>query len=390
MIAMAVSPASSPAAGPADGASCGAGETHTASGCATFAEARRHIREIVKRDIEDHGLRAALVRVDLRNRTLATASPGESMNGVPANLRMHFRTGSIAIPYLIDLVLMLQEKGRLSLDDPVSRWLPDLPNADRVTLRMLASNTSGYPDWIQENQEFLDTLYSDVFRQWRTQELLNIALARPLICEPGECFHYAHTNFIVLSKVVHEVTGRSVAGLLRQRVLDPLRLRDTNISSRPDMPGPVLHSYTTDRGPYEDATFWSPSWTIAESMITTATIGDIVKSARAAGTGALLSPESSRERFEPVTAGFPPFNDETYYALGILVSDSWQFQNPNLNGWAGISAYLPSRQISLGIVVTRHKRAAENSVATGANYSNVLFEDIADYLTPNHSLDFPS
>jgi len=64
---------------------------------------------------------------------------------------MHFRIGSIAIPYVIDLLLQLQDRGRLSLDDPVSNWLPDLPNADRVTLRMLANSTSGYADWIQEN-----------------------------------------------------------------------------------------------------------------------------------------------------------------------------------------------------------------------------------------------
>ena len=51
--------------------------------------------------VEQH-LRAALVRVDVGNRTLATASPGESMAGVPANLRMHFRIGSVATPYLID------------------------------------------------------------------------------------------------------------------------------------------------------------------------------------------------------------------------------------------------------------------------------------------------
>ena len=59
---------------------------------------------------------------------------------------MHFRIGAMAIPYLINVLLQLQDQGRLSLDDPVSNWLPDLPNADRVTLRMLASNTSGYPD----------------------------------------------------------------------------------------------------------------------------------------------------------------------------------------------------------------------------------------------------
>jgi CubicO group peptidase (beta-lactamase class C family) len=111
------------------------------------------------------------------------------MTGVPTNLRMHFRIGSIAIPYVIDLLLQLQDRGRLSLDDPVSNWLPGLPNADRVTLRMLANTTSGYADWIQEDPDFINTLHAGVFRQWRTEELLEIALARPRLCEPGTCFH---------------------------------------------------------------------------------------------------------------------------------------------------------------------------------------------------------
>jgi len=91
---------------------------------------------------------------------------------VPANLRMHFRDGAIAIPYVIDLLLQLQDEGRLSLDDPVSNWLPSLLNADRVTLRMLANSTSGYADWIQGNPDFVDALYANVFRQWQTSELL--------------------------------------------------------------------------------------------------------------------------------------------------------------------------------------------------------------------------
>src|SRR5262249_20080684 len=159
---------------------------------------------------------AALVRVDVGNRTLATAASGESMAGVPANLRMHFRIGSIAIPYLIDLVLQLQDQGRLSLDDPVSKWFPRLPHAHRLTLRMLATVSSGSPDWIQEDPAFIDTLYADPFRQWTSQQLLNMALARPLICAPGTCFHYAHTNFIILDRVVEKITGKPLQTLLRR------------------------------------------------------------------------------------------------------------------------------------------------------------------------------
>jgi D-alanyl-D-alanine carboxypeptidase len=364
---------------------CGAGKIRTASGCTSLAAARRQVKKIVNRTLVEQHLRAALVRVDVGNRTLATATSGQSMAGVPASLRMHFRIGSIAIPYLIDLVLQLQDQGRLSLDDPVSKWFPRLPNADRVTLRMLASVTSGYPDWIQENPTFINTLYANPFRQWTTQELLNIALARPLICDPGTCFHYAHTNFIILARVVQKIAGRPLERLLRRRVLAPLGLRHTQISSLPKIPQPVLHAYTSDRGPYEDSTYWSPSWTIAENMIMTATIGDIVKSAKAIGTGALISRRAARERVAPVTARFPGFSRRLYYALGILVANGWQFQNPEMQGYTAISAYLPSRKIALGLTVTKGKPAA----ATQTNYSELLFSELTRYLTPKNAVVFP-
>jgi CubicO group peptidase (beta-lactamase class C family) len=364
---------------------CGAGRIRTVSGCTSLAAASREIKKIVNQTLVKQGVNAALVRVDVGNRTLATDAAGESMAGVPANLGMHFRIGSIAIPYLIDVVLQLQDQGRLSLNDPVSKWFPNLPYAHRVTLRMLANSTSGYPDWVQENPAFVKTLFANPFRQWTTQELLNIALHRHMICKPGKCFHYAHTNFIILARVVQKITGQSLGTLLRRRVLGPLGLRHTQISALPAIPPPVLHAYTSDRGPYEDSTYWSPSWTIAQDMIMTGTIADILKSAHAVGTGALISRQASRERFAPTSAGLPGVSRHLYYGLGILISNTWELQNPELNGYTAISAYLPSRKISLALAVTKGPKAA----ATGINYSQVLFAEIAHYLAPDHPVVLP-
>ncbi len=364
---------------------CPGKEIRTASGCTSLGEARREIETIVNGAVEGNGLRAALVRVDVGRQTVATLSPGESMAGVPATPRMHFRIGSMGIPYLINLLLQLQDDGRLSLDDPLSNWIPDLPNADRVTLRMLANNTSGYPDWIQGNDAFVETLFADVFRQWRPSELLDVAFGRPLACEPAECFHYAHTNYAVLSKVIHEVTGKSVGRLIRKRVFRPIGLRDTDISALPGIPAPVLHAYTSDRGPYEDSTFWSPSWTIGKDTIMTGTIGDIARSARAIGTGELISPEASREQFAPTTADYPGVPADLYFGLGIVVSNSWRFQNPQLNGYTGIMAYLPPGKITLALTVTNGASAAD----TGVNYSQSLFGELAAYLAPDHPIAPP-
>lgn len=326
------------------------------------------------------GLKAAIVRVDTGTRPLLSRAYGHSMAGTPATTRMHFRIGSMAIPYLITVLLQLQEEGRLSLDDKLSEYRPRLPHANQITLRELAQNTSGYLDWIQGNEAFASALFADVFKQWSVPELLSIAFERGMACTPGTCFVYAHTNYAVLAQVISVVTGRSVGSEIRERVLRPLGLHGIAISRLPAMPGPVLHSYNSLRGSYEDSTFWSPSWTIGAGTVMSGTIADVAKSARAIGTGATLSPAASRERFAADPSGLGHVAPGIHFGLGILVGNGWRVQNPNLNGYTGIEAYLPSRGISVAIVTTLLPRSGASETA----YSTELFNRLARYLTPGH------
>jgi D-alanyl-D-alanine carboxypeptidase len=346
----------------------------------------RHVVTLARQSLEENGLNAVILRVDVGRRNLVTAALGRSMDGVPATRRMHFRIGSMAIPSLTTILLQLRDAGRLSLDNRLAKWFPGLPNADRITLRMLANSTSGWNDYAQGNDVFLDALFADVFRQWRPNELLDYAFARGPACDPGECFNYSHANFVTLSKVLREVTGKPVAKLMRNRVFRPLGLRNTDISPMPEIEPPVLHSYTADRGPYEDSTFWSPSWSIGPGTIQTSNIRDITTLARAVGTGALLSRRSHREQFAPLTAGLPPLTSQLYYGLGVLVTGSWRFQNPDINGYTGVMAYLPQKKISIGIVATRGQAATR----TGTNYAEALFTQIGTYLAPGYPPVLPS
>jgi CubicO group peptidase (beta-lactamase class C family) len=369
----------------ASAAVCPPDEISTSSGCRTLAQAGRQVEAMVAEALAADDLRAVLLRIDRGDRTIAATSPGESMAGAPANLRMHFRIGSMAIPFVIDLLLQLDDRGKLSLDDPLAKYLPEYPNADRVTLRYLGNSISGYPDWIQGNDAFQETLLNDVFKQWTTEELLDAAFAQPLICDPGACFHYAHTNFAILGRVIREVTGQSVERLMRTRILKPLRLRHTRISALPNIPEPVLHAYVADRGPYEDSTYWSPSWGLPKAQLLTSTIPDLIKSAKAIGTGALISRKAARERVAPTAANLPPFTPSLYYGLGIVVANTWMIQNPVFNGYKGILAYLPDRKISLALMVT----SGPNAAASSTNYSEKLLSQITQFLTPGHPVVFP-
>lgn len=371
--------ASGTASGP-----CGGGKLSVAGGCASRAAAGKQVRALVKQAMAELKLKAAIVRVDTGSQRLAEFALGSSMTGIPARPNMYFRIGSMAIPEMITVLLQLQEEGKLSLDDKLSKYRPGLPNADRITLRMLATNTSGYLDWIQGNLPFVEALIENPFRYWTPTELLQIAFARGQACEPGTCFHYAHTNLSVLSEVIAKVTGNSVEREIRERVLEPLGLRHTQISRYAAFPGPALHSYVNIRGPYEDATFWSPSWTIGAGQVMSATIGDVARTARAIGSGELISPASAREFVANTSAGLPGTLPGLHYGLGAIVSNGWIVQPPMLNGYTGVMAYLPKRKLSVAVVATTLPGAeAEQYFAT------ILFERIGAYLAPNDPVDLP-
>jgi D-alanyl-D-alanine carboxypeptidase len=372
--------------GSASAASCTQGQLQVSTGCVGREGAQRHIEAMVREAMPELGLRATIIRVDTGEQPLVDKGFGNSMKGVPASPKMYFRIGSIAIPYLINLLLQLQDEGKLSLKDKLAKYRPNFPEANEVTLRMLANVTTGYPDWVQRNEPFQQLLFENPFRQWTSNELLHWAFTQPVGCTPGTCFQYAHTNFAILSQVIAKVTGEPVSKLMRERVLGPLGLDHTQVSRYPALPGEALHAYTGERGIYEDDTFWSPSWTIGDGTVMTSPMADVVRGAREIGRGALISAQANRERIAPTWVGkIPQFSQSRYYALGITLANGWEFQNPFIDGYTGVAAYLKAQDLSVGIVTTQLPQSSANGVGN----ASILLARLSQYLSPAHLIEIP-
>jgi CubicO group peptidase (beta-lactamase class C family) len=155
------------------------------------------IIELAREAMTKYHLKAVIVRVTIDGKEIVTKALGESMTGVPATEDMHFRNGAVAVSYMSTLLLQLVDQKVVSLDDKLSNWLPELPDAERVTLRMLANMTAGYPDYVV-NEQFIEAFYANPFRQWTPQEQIDIALSTPRVFEPGTNWDYAHSNYVIL------------------------------------------------------------------------------------------------------------------------------------------------------------------------------------------------
>lgn len=363
---------------------------------------RQAIVDTVREAMAESHLNAVLVRVTVDGREILSEAMGESVTGVPADEAMHFRNGAVAISYVATLLLLLAEDGTVSLEDTLSRWLPDVPHADRVTLRQLAQMTSGYVDYVIGNPAFMDASYANPFRAWSTDELLSYALSRPLLYEPGTNWNYSHTNYILLGLALEEASGHDMAEMLSERVLAPLGLADTVASTTAVIPPPVLHSFSSERREalgipaatpfYEESTFWNPSWTITHGAIQTTTILDLEATAVGIGSGTLLSRDSydqmastalrGRTRTQPGCPTCMAMTEGYTYGLGIVISGNWLLQNPMFGGYAATMAYLPDQKIAIAVAAT----FAPDAFDAEGNYPNAaeaLFRDIGAVLAPD-------
>jgi CubicO group peptidase (beta-lactamase class C family) len=366
------------------------------------------VMKVVTDTMAEQHLKAVIVRVTIDGRELLTRAVGESMTGVPATPAMHFRNGAVAISYVSTLLLRLVDKGKIGLDDKLSKWLPDVPNADRVTVRQLAQMTSGYADYVIGNTEFETALYQDPFKQWEPDQLLGYATSRPLLYDPGTNWNYAHTNYVLLGKALEKATGTDMPTLLRDEVIKPLGLTGTANSFTPEIPAPVLHAFTSERRQalqipsgtpfYEESTYWNPSWTITHGAIQTTNIYDMEATAVGIGSGKLLTKKSYdllvstdlRGKTHPLPGctTCAAMNDGYTYGMGLVISGDWLLQNPLFAGEAGVEAYLPSKKIAIAVAVTYAPEAFDDQ-GNYVNSAEVLFRRLGAELAPDDAPPVP-
>ncbi|WP_406064244.1 beta-lactamase family protein [Streptomyces sp. NBC_01077] len=351
----------------------------------------RDVLRIAEQAKAEMDLESVILRVTVDRREVVTTALGESMTGVPAAPAMHFRNGNIAISYLGTALLRLVDQGRVGLDDPVARWLPDLKDGKRITLRMLAASTTGLVDYVT-TPGFGETVSANPFRQWTARELVAISTGRQRWYEPGTNWSYSHANFVLLGAALEKITGTRLDVLLKRQVLGPLGLRETRNSFTPDIPEPVLHAFTADRGTYEESTFWNPSWTTAPGAVQTTDICDLARSAVGIGSGELLSPSSYQELLNPGTVGLGhetrtcpatvclANTEATHYGMGLLVLGDWVAQHPLFFGYSASQAYLPSERLAIAVSTTN------GPTATDGHSAHVITQRIAAALAPNHPI----
>lgn len=360
-------------------AACPSGLTRTDEICVDDDDPQAsRIVEAVRSQFHPGVLSGVVFGVWKDGKAVATGALGESQPGIPATRDVHFRIGNVVEAQLATQLLELVEDGEVALDDLVSTWFPSLPNADKVTLNMLVHSTSGYEDYVTTDA-FIDALEKNPFQVWEVEPLIQYGMSRPPAFEPGTSWAFSDTNFLLLGQIVEEAAGQPLSEQL-QGIYGELGMDDTALSITSAIESPVLHSYTNERGPFEDATFWSPSWA-PNTGNATSNVDDMGVWAEAVAEGTVLTPKSHELQLAPETAGLGPMTAESYYGMGIIVGGGWVGSNPQLDGYSGIVAHHPATKTTVVVFATI---GSEGNIAEA--YGTAIYDKITDVVTPGEEL----
>ncbi len=278
---------------------------------------------------------------------------------VPASPEMRYSIGSISKQFTAAAILMLAEEGKLSLDDPVAKYVPGLMRGNEVTIREVLSHTSGYQDYWPQ-----DYVMPMMLKPVTPEEILTRWARIPLDFDPGTRWQYSNTNYVIAGIIVEKASGMPLWTFLYKRVFTPLGMKSITDSDQKALPPSDPSGYFRYAlGPLYPAPKEGKGWLFAAGELAM-TAEDLARWDISIIQQTVLSPASYREM---ETAVLLKNGASTGYGLGVrvaLVEGHRVLEHSGeVSGFTAENIVLPDDKIS--IVVLTNQDAAEAASQIG-------------------------
>lgn len=235
---------------------------------------------------------------------------------VPIRPDMVFEIGSVAKQFTAAGILMLADRGLLSVEDDITKHLPDYPaHGHRITIEHLLNHTSGIPSYTN-----LDEWMPRVREDLKVQQLIDLFKDRPLEFAPGERWAYNNSAYILLGAVIEKLSGKTYEDFVEQEIFKPLGMTGSRYGSNSEVVPGRVDGYTRDQSDeksYRRAPYLSMTQPYSAGALLS-TVDDLALWAEALNTAKLLKAASLERMVTParLTSGTP-----THYAYGLGISD---------------------------------------------------------------------
>ncbi|MFW6160982.1 MAG: serine hydrolase domain-containing protein, partial [Acidobacteriota bacterium] len=212
---------------------------------------------------------------------------------VPNTPKTKFRLGSVTKQFTAMLIMQLEEKGKLSVDDPLAKYIPDYPNGNKITIHHLLTHTSGVPSFTGFPE------YKEIQVQpLSLEEIIALFKEKPLEFEPGAKHAYSNSGYILLGFILEEVSGKPYDLLLRENIFDPLGMNDSGYDWNKLILKHRASGYSIDKGEFVNDSYIDMHIPHAAGALYS-TVEDLYTWDRALYTERLLTRDSLDKMFTP-------------------------------------------------------------------------------------------
>jgi CubicO group peptidase (beta-lactamase class C family) len=279
----------------------------------------------------------------------------------PATSAMRYSIGSISKQFTAVAMLLLQEQGKLSLDDKVGKFIPDLTRANEVTIRQLLSHTSGYQDYWPQ-----DYVMPMMLQPVTAAKILDIWARKPLDFDPGAKWQYSNTNYVIAGVIIEKVSGKPLLQFLQEKVFAPLGMASVaNIDEKKlgdtDPTGYMRYAL----GPLRVAPKEGPGWLFAAGELAM-TAEDLAKWNISMMDQKLLKPASYREleREAQLNNGLG-----ARYGLGVTLGMEGGHRavshGGEVSGFVSESIVFPDERVSVVALTNQDASSAADDITHG-------------------------
>jgi CubicO group peptidase (beta-lactamase class C family) len=279
----------------------------------------------------------------------------------PAKPEMRYSIGSISKQFTAAAILLLQEQGKLSLDDKVGKFIPGLTRANEVSIRQILSHTSGYQDYWPQ-----DYVMPLMLQPVTAQKILDTWARKPLDFEPGTKWQYSNTNFVIAGLIVEKVSGEPLLQFLQEKVFAPLNMKsvaDTDKAKLGDRDPTGYLRFAL--GPPRPAPKEGSGWLFAAGELAMPA-EDLAKWDISIINQSLLKPASYRE-FE--TEVLLKNGLGTRYGLGVDVRSDFGHRSLShggeVSGFTSENVVFPDERVAVVVLTNQDAADASGAIAKG-------------------------
>jgi D-alanyl-D-alanine carboxypeptidase len=322
---------------------------------------RVRVDHIATQVLEQTGVPSASVSVVQHGKLVYTQAYGKArlQPPEPATPDMRYSIGSISKQFTAAAILMLQQDGKLSLDDPVGKYVPGLTRGDEVTIRQILSHTSGYQDYWPE-----DYLMTPMVQPTTVQHILDTWAKKPLDFDPGTQWQYSNTNYVIAGVIVEKLAGEPIFEFLTQRVFQPLGMKSVWNSDEKQLIEPDATPYYRHAlGSLRVAPKEGAGWMFAAGELSM-TAHDLALWNESLIAQSLLKSESYKEMFTEVKL---KNGKGTGYGLGVEVRDQNGHRviehSGEVSGFVSDNVVLPDAGAAVAVLTNQDAVGAASRIA---------------------------